>query len=77
MTAETRTITIEVLLNSTEVTYLDHLRAGLGRSPFVRQLIHAAARTDGKAPPQRKESRGCRGPGRPASRGSAGMRRQV
>lgn len=79
MTTETRTITIEVLLNSTEVTYLDSLRAGLGRSPFVRQLIHSAARTDGKAPPQRKESRGCRGPGRPASRGgaSAFQRRQV
>lgn len=77
MTTETRTVCIEVLLNPTEVTYLDRLRAGLGRSPFVRQLIHTAARRDGSAPPQRKESRGCRGPGRPASRGGAGMRRQV
>ncbi len=79
MTTETRTITIEVLLNPTEVSCLDRLRGGLGRSPFFRQLIHTAARTDGKAPPPRKESRGCRGPGRPASRGGAGVcgRRQV
>jgi hypothetical protein len=79
MNPNTRTVCIEVLLNPSEVNCLDDLRGGLGRSPFFRHLIHAAARTDGKAPPRRKESRGCRGPGRPASRGGATMsqRRQV
>lgn len=79
MNPKTRTVCIEVLLNSSEVSCLDHLRGGLGRSPYFRHLIHAAARTDGKSPPQRMESRGCRGPGRPASRGGAAMsqRRQV
>lgn len=79
MNTQTRTVCVEVLLNPTEVTCLDRLRGGLGRSPFFRHLIHAAARVDGKAPPSRKESRGCRGPGRPASRGGACMsqRRQV
>lgn len=79
MNPKTRTVCIEVLLNPSEVTRLDDLRGGLGRSPYFRHLIHAVARTDGKAPPHRKESRGCRGPGRPASRGGAVMsqRRQV
>lgn len=76
---EVRTICVEVLLNPNEVSCLDRLRGGLGRSPFFRHLVHEAARTDGKSPPHRKESRGCRGPGRPSSRGAAGMsqRRQV
>lgn len=79
MDQKTRTFCIEVMLNTSEVTSLDHLRGGLGRSPYFRHLIHAAARTDGKAPPPRMESRGCRGPGRPASRGGASLsqRRQV
>lgn len=79
MNPKTRNVCIEVLLNQTEVSFLDQLRGGLGRSPYFRHLIHAAARTDGKAPPHRRESRGCRGPGRPASRGGAVMsqRRQV
>jgi hypothetical protein len=79
MNTNTRNVTIEVLLNGAEVSCLDRLRGGLGRSPYFRHLINVAERTDGKAPPQRKESRGCRGPGRPAARGSAFMslRRQV
>lgn len=79
MNPKTRTVCIEVLLNDSEVSFLDQLRGGLGRSPYFRHLIHSAARTDGKAPTHRKESRGCRGPGRPASRGGAAMsqRRQV
>jgi hypothetical protein len=79
MNPNTRTICIEVLLNQTEASRLDALRGGLGRSPYFRHLIHTAARTDGKAPPSRRESRACRGPGRVASRGGASMsqRRQV
>lgn len=79
MNPKTRTVCIEVLLNPAEVNSLDQLRGGLGRSPYFRHLIHAAARTDGKSPPHRMESRGCRGPGRSASRGGAtvSQRRQV
>lgn len=78
MNPKTRTVCIEVLLNPSEVTSLDRLRGGLGRSPYFRHLIYTAARTDGKAGPQRKESLGCRGPGRPASGGALkSQRRQV
>lgn len=79
MNPETRTICIEALFNPAEVSSLDSLRGGLGRSPFIRYLVHQAAQTDGKSPPRAKESRGCRGPGRPASRGGAclSQRRQV
>lgn len=79
MTTETRTICIEALFNAVEVSRLDRLRGGLGRSPYLRHLVDIADQMHGKAPPQRKESRGCRGPGRPASRGGAGVfgRRQV
>jgi hypothetical protein len=79
MNPNTRNVCIEVLLNPSEVSSLDHLRGGLGRSPYFRHLIHTAARVDGKAPPPVRESRGCRGPGRQASRGGATLsqRRQV
>jgi hypothetical protein len=79
MNQKTRTCCIEVMLNPSEVNSLDHLRGGLGRSPYFRHLIHKEARTDGKAPPHRMESRGCRGPGRPASRAGVSLfqRRQV
>lgn len=68
---------IEVMLNPNETNCLDRLRGGLGRSPFLRHLIDTAARTDGKAPAPRKESRGCPGLGRQASRASQGMRRLI
>lgn len=73
MNPKTRTACIEVLLNDVEQTFLDQLRGGLGRSPYFRHLLHVAARTDGTTPPARRESRGCRGPGRPASRGAPAM----
>jgi hypothetical protein len=70
----TRTVTVEVLLNEGEVAGLDAIRGGLGRSPFLRSLYHAAAqaastvRTHGTTPPRGRESRGCPGPGRLAGR---------
>ncbi len=70
----TRTVTVEVLLNEGEAAGLDAIRGGLGRSPFLRNLFHAAAkaasapRTHGTAQTYGRESRGCPGPGRPAGR---------
>ena len=61
---------IEVLLNDDEVSILDQIRGGLGRSPFFRDLMHKAALTHVKAPTRPKESRHCPGVGRPASRAS-------
>ncbi len=77
MNPNTRTICIEVLLNEAEESRLDEDRGGLGRSPYFRNLLHAAARTHGMAPPPARESRGCRGVGKPASRatGFMGQRR--
>jgi hypothetical protein len=73
--------TVEVKLNDDEMSILDQLRGGLGRSPFFRDLMHKAARTHGKSPTRPKESRHCPGVGRPANRaGSAaksGMRRHL
>ena len=71
MNKNARHICIEVLLNDSEVSCLDDIRGGLGRSPYFRNLFHLAARTNGMTPPPAKESRGCRGPGRMASRSSA------
>lgn len=70
----TRTVPVEVLLNEGETANLDALRGGLGRSPFFRSLLYAAAqaatavRTHGTTPPRGRESRGCPGPGRMAGR---------
>ena len=79
MTTEARTICIEALFNTVEVSRLDRLRGGLGRSPYLRHLVDVADRVDSKATPAQKESRGCRGLGRPASRAGAGLfgRRQI
>jgi hypothetical protein len=69
-----RTVTVEVLLNEGEAAGLDAIRGGLGRSPFLRSLYHAAAkaasavRSHGMAPPPGRESRHCPGLGRPACR---------
>lgn len=70
----TRIETVEVKLNPEELASLDGLRKlfGLGRSPFLRALSNVAAHTHGMAPPRSRESRGCPGPGRLASR-SRGM----
>lgn len=72
MNEKARIATVEVLLNPEEVSRLDMLRGGLGRSPYFRSLMHAAARTHGMPPAGPKESRHCRGLGRPASRASMG-----
>lgn len=79
MNPNTRTVCIEVLLNEAEETRLDKLRRGLGRSPYFRALLDEADQAHGMPPARPKESRGCRGPGKMASRGAAplGMRRQV
>jgi len=69
-----RTTTIEVLMNEDEVTGLDAIRGSLGRSPFLRSLVDAAARatstvrTHGTAQPSCRESRQCPGLGRQACR---------
>jgi hypothetical protein len=60
--------TVEVKLNDAEISLLDQIRGGLGRSPFLRDLMHKAARTHAKPPASPKESRKCPGPGRMASR---------
>ena len=66
----TRIETVEVKMNPEELASLDGLRKlfGLGRSPFLRALSNVSAHTHGMAPPPARESRGCRGVGRPASR---------
>lgn len=66
-----RHITVEVLINEAELSLLDQIRGGLGRSPFFRHLMHGAASSHGKPPSPPKESRGCRGMGKPASRARA------
>jgi hypothetical protein len=76
MNKNTRTACIEVLLNESELSRLDEVRGGLGRSPYFRNLLHLAARLNGMRPRAGKESRVCPG-GRVASRASLGMRRQV
>lgn len=68
---DTRTETVEVKLNLREVSRLDNIRGGLGRSPYFRALLDEADRRHGMPPAPPKESRGCRGQGRPASRASA------
>lgn len=76
MNPNARTSSIEVKLNPAEVSLLDQIRGGLGRSPFLRDLMHREARTHGKPPAPPKEARQCRA-GPVASRASIGMRRQV
>lgn len=71
MNPNARTNSIEVKLNDDEVSLLDQIRAGLGRSPFLRNLMHQEARTHGKPPAPPKEARQCRAI-RPASRASFG-----
>lgn len=70
-TTTARHHTVEVLINDAELSMLDQIRGGLGRSPFFRNLMHAAVSTHGKRPPAPKEPRSCRGMGRPASRAAS------
>lgn len=72
-TTTARHHTVEVLINDAELSLLDQIRGGLGRSPFFRNLMHGAAQSHGKPPYPPKESRACRGVGRPASRASFGV----
>lgn len=78
MNKNARYITAEVLLNEQE----KHGAAavckdlGIGLSTWYRGLGNAAVRAHGMPPAPPRESRACRG-GRPASRASVGMRRQV
>lgn len=76
MNPNARIETVEVKLNPAEVGMLDQICAGLGRSPFLRHLIHREAQSHGKPPPRFKEARQCRATPM-ANRASAGMRRQV
>jgi hypothetical protein len=57
-----------VLFNPAELFNLDRIRNGMARSTFLRSLSNNAAHGNGKAPPPARESRHCRGVGRPASR---------
>lgn len=75
MNPNARYATVEVLFNDDELSLLDHIRGGLGRSPFLRHLMHGAAGSHGKPPSTAKEPRACRGI-RPASRGAGFMERR-
>lgn len=66
----TRTAVVEVLFNPGELSVLDKIRNGMARSTFLRSLSNNAAHGHGMAPPKGRESRGCRGVGRPANRAS-------
>ena len=68
MNPNTRTKRIEMLVNAAEETILDIVRGPVDRSSFMRGLMYAAAsaRTHGMAAPPARESRHCRGLGRPA-----------
>ena len=75
---DVRTEVLETLLNPKEMgnfTALSKL-LGISKSALNRCLINNAVQTHGIAPPPLKESRGCRGVGRPASRagGSKGAK---
>ena len=77
-----RTEVLETLLNPAEMTGFTALSKllGISKSALNRSLINSAVRTHGMAPPPGRESRGCRGIGRPASRagGAKGaMRRHL
>lgn len=65
-----RTETLETLLNPEELSGFTALSKllGISKSALNRALINSAVRTHGMAPPPARESRGCRGPGRPANR---------
>lgn len=67
---DARINTIEVKLNDDEVSLLNLLRGGLGKSPFFRNLLHREAPANGRPPSFPKEARQCRAM-RPASRATS------
>lgn len=69
-----RTEVLETLLNPKELSEFTALSKllGISKSALNRCLINSAVRTNGIAPPPSRESRGCRGVGRPASRAGSG-----
>jgi hypothetical protein len=69
-----RTEVLETLLNPEELSGFTALSKllGISKSALNRCLINNAVRTNGIAPPPSRESRGCRGVGRPANRASGG-----
>jgi hypothetical protein len=69
-----RTEVLETLLNPAELkgfTALSKL-LGISKSALNRCLINNAVQANGIAPPPTRESRGCRGVGRPANRAGCG-----
>jgi predicted transcriptional regulator len=81
MNKNARTECLETLLNESELNRFENLAAMLGipKSTLNRSLINREVQRHGMAPPPARESRGCRGVGRLASRASASlsMRRTV
>lgn len=75
---KTRTECVEVLMNPAELSGLDRVcqAFGMARSTFLRGLSNNAVRMHGTTAPPSRESRGCRGPGRPASRARGVMARR-
>jgi len=65
-----RTTTIEILVNDEEKTAAKTLckALGIGLSTWYRGLGNAAVQQHGMPPARPKESRHCRGVGRPANR---------
>jgi hypothetical protein len=81
MNKNTRTLCLETLLNESEHSKFAALAQLLGipMSTLNRSWINREVQRHGMAPPPGRESRGCRGAGRPASRGAPALlqRRQV
>jgi hypothetical protein len=78
MNPHARIETIEVLVNPAERKGLTALcqMLGIPVSTYLRSLGNREVQRHGMPPAPPRESRACRG-GRPASRASVGMRRQV
>ena len=77
-----RTTTIEILVNDTEKNAAKALckTLGIGLSTWYRGLGNAEVQRHGMPPSPPKESRHCRGVGRPASRAGGpkgGVRRNL
>lgn len=81
MNHNARTFCLETLLNESELSGFEALAQMLGvpKSTLNRSLINREVRCHGSPPVPPRESRGCRGPGRPASRAGVSLfqRRQV
>lgn len=78
MNNETRTEAVEVLFNPTELAKFSSLCKALGvaKSTYLRGLANVQVQTHGSGGAQLRESRHCRGLGRPASRASLGVARK-